>query len=242
MLGDIKKFIMSVGPLYRTYSRLKGNRLHEPMAAGSRVSFVGSAYGGWGVDLSLLSPSSIVYAVGVGEDTSFDEGIIAAVGCEVHAFDPTPIAVRWMTGRGAIPGLRFHPIGLANEDKQVDFQVPPIEGWHSYSLTAEPGARQSGMVACEVQRLETIMAGLGHHRIDLLKMDIEGFEYQVIDDLLAGPVRPVQLLIEFHHRLYAHRADETRAAVAKLRRAGYEIMWMSDIGREYAFVRVDTLH
>jgi len=31
-------------------------------------------------------------------------------------------------------------------------------------------------------------------------MDIEGAEYEVIDDLIASGIRPKQILVEFHHR------------------------------------------
>ena len=70
-------------------------------------------------------------------------------------------------------------------------------------------------------------------------MDIEGFEYQVIDDILAGPIRPRQWLIEFHHTMYGHKAAETEAAVAKILAAGYTLFSVSNIGQEYSFARLD---
>jgi hypothetical protein len=33
-----------------------------------------------------------------------------------------------------------------------------------------------------------------------MKMDIEGAEYEVLDGLLSSPIKPTQLLVEFHHR------------------------------------------
>ena len=42
-------------------------------------------------------------------------------------------------------------------------------------------------------------------RIDILKMDIEGAEYDVIDDIINSPVPIAQVLIEFHHRFPNHR-------------------------------------
>ena len=39
-------------------------------------------------------------------------------------------------------------------------------------------------VAVPVSRLSTIMSELGHERLDVLKMDIEGAEYAVLDDML----------------------------------------------------------
>ena len=33
-----------------------------------------------------------------------------------------------------------------------------------------------------------------------MKMDIDGAWYEVLDDLPASPIKPTQLLVEFHHR------------------------------------------
>ena len=67
-------------------------------------------------------------------------------------------------------------------------------------------------------------------------MDIEGFEYGVIDDVLAGPVRPAQWLIEFHHTMMHFRPDQTRRAVERLEAAGYRLFAVSNVGHEYSFV------
>ena len=71
---------------------------------------------------------------------------------------------------------------------------------------------------------------------DLLKMDIEGFEYGVIDDVLAGPLRPAQWAIEFHHRMMHFDPDQTRRAVGQLEAAGYRLFAVSNVGHEYSFV------
>jgi len=235
MFAAIKQSIKNVGPVYRAINRAKGVRIHEPETKRA-MARIGSDYGGWGIDLSLVDKGSVVYAVGVGEDISFDLGLIDAAGCAVDAFDPTPIAVNWVAGQQLPTKFRFHALGLGGEDGEVEFQIPPIDGWHSYSLTAASDAEQSGTVACPIRRLATIMQQFGHTRVDVLKMDIEGFEYRVIDDIIASAIRPRQLLIEFHHLLYAHTSEETIAAVQRLRDYGYRISWVSDGGREYAFV------
>ena len=84
------------------------------------------------------------------------------------------------------------------------------------------------------------MLELGHDRIDLLKMDIEGAEYAVIDNLLREGVDVRQLLVEFHH--HDHHTDgmsakRTKKAVQKLNRAGFKIFHVTPRGEEYSFVR-----
>lgn len=237
MLSELKNRARTFRPLYRTIHRMRGNRIHEPARSLSGARRIGSNYGGWVVDVSRLNPGSVVYAVGVGEDVSFDLGLINAVGCDVHAFDPTPAAVDWIARQRLPQSFHFYALALGARDGEAIFHRPQTEGHASYSLTAAPTAKDRGTVSCPIRRLGTIMRDLGHDRLDLLKMDIEGFEYEVIDDMLATGILPEQLLVEFHHSMYAHVAADTKRAVNHLTAAGYELFWVSDVGHEYAFVR-----
>lgn len=49
-----------------------------------------------------------------------------------------------------------------------------------------------------VRRLGTIMSELGHTRLDLLKMDIEGAEFAVVRDMLSSRIEVDQLVVEVH--------------------------------------------
>ena len=66
-------------------------------------------------------------------------------------------------------------------------------------------------------------------------------EYNVIDDLLAGDVRPAQLLIEFHERFEHAGVALTRESIAKLRAAGYRIYAISDLYWEMSFIHKSAL-
>jgi FkbM family methyltransferase len=57
----------------------------------------------------------------------------------------------------------------------------------------------SHVVEVPGKRLETILSEIGEPRIDLLKMDIEGAEVQVLDQLSGATLRNIgQLTVEFH--------------------------------------------
>jgi len=81
------------------------------------------------------------------------------------------------------------------------------------------------------------MRDLGHSRINLLKMDIEGSEYDVIDDILTNNLEVGQILVEFHHRFADIGMKKTLTAVAALRAAGYELFHISPWCEEYAFIK-----
>ena len=234
MLTAARKVLHAIGPLHRALSRHRGTLIHWPTYRPRSLEHLGSGYGGWTVVPDLLGAQSVVYSVGVGSDVTFDRALIDRFGCTVHTFDPTPMARAWIARQELPPRFVFHPIGLANEDEDVAFAMPLREGWDSFSLPKEGTTEE--VVHCPVRRLETIAADLGHDRIDLLKMDIEGFEYGVIDDVLAGPLRPAQWAIEFHHRMMHFDPDQTRRAVGQLEAAGYRLFAVSNVGHEYSFV------
>jgi phosphoribosylaminoimidazole carboxylase (NCAIR synthetase) len=74
---------------------------------------------------------------------------------------------------------------------------------------------------------------------DVLKMDIEGAEYEVLEQLCgSGEIRKAgQVLIEFHHKVTEHTLEDTRLAVAQMQRNGFRLMHTE--GRNYIFRRQD---
>ena len=180
---------------------------------------LGSEYGGWLVPLSLLSASSTCYCVGVGEDISFDRALMDATGCEVHAFDPTPKAKRFVTEHCTrLPRFHFHDVGVWNEDTVVRFFAPQDPTHASYSISNLQHTEQFVEAPCK--RLATLTRELRHDRIDLLKLDVEGAEYPIIAGMLADGVRPRVFCVEFHLPSFA----KVRAAVRGLQSAGYDLV------------------
>jgi len=85
------------------------------------------------------------------------------------------------------------------------------------------------------------MRELNHDHVDILKMNTEGAEYEVIEDMLQSGIRPPQVLIEFHHRFKGIGNEATRKAVRHLRAAGYGIFYVSHTAREYGFILESAL-
>jgi hypothetical protein len=90
-----------------------------------------------------------------------------------------------------------------------------------------------------VYRLGSILGKLGHQRVDLLKLDIEGAEYSVIQDLVKEAIPIDQLLVEFHHRWMkdSDAVQLTVEALNTLAGAGFELFNISPAGLEYSFIR-----
>ena len=191
-------------------------------------------YGGWTVSPNRLRAGSVVYSFGVGEDVAFEQALIERHDVEVHAFDPTPVSVAWVESRQWPRGFHFHAYGVAHYDGVARFN-PPVNPKNSYTML-ERATTAHAAVEARVYRLPTILQMLGHARIDVLKLDIEGLEYAVIDELLAESIAVDQLLVEFHHRWRSVGRAKTERAVDLLEQRGYRIFAISAAGWEYSFI------
>lgn len=225
----------------RWMNQALGRDVRVPVQARCAEEFLGSEYGGWWVCPEGIDASSVVYSFGVGEDISFDLAVIRRFGVRVHAFDPTPRSIAWLKRQSLPEGFHFHDIGLADYDGEAMFEAPP-EGHVSFTMKEGGGAAADrSTIRARVERLDTIARRLGHSRIDVLKMDIEGAEIPVIADLGRASVQIGQLLVEFHHAIGdAKQVATTRAAIDTLGRLGFRLFHNSAVGREFSFIRVEN--
>jgi FkbM family methyltransferase len=185
-------------------------------AARSDLVRLGTDYGGWTIPLGLLDGRSIVYSCGAGTDISFDLALIEAAGCSVHIFDPTPSSVSLVEDAACRePRIAFHPWAIWSADQRLRLFSPDY-GDSNFSAINLHGT--TGGIDAEARSLSSIMSELGHERLDLLKLDIEGAEYAVIEDLLACGLEVGVVCVEFHKN---PSIRAMRGSAARLRRAGF---------------------
>jgi FkbM family methyltransferase len=178
--------------------RVQTRRLRKSVTVTPRADLVkiGSAYGGWAIPQGALRTDSICYLAGLGEDASFDLGLIERVGCTVHVFDPVPEAARYAATISAEePRFDFHPIGLWSSDGALRFYDNAEPGFVSRSATNMHGT--STYHEAEVRTVGSLMAEWGHQRIDLLKLSVEGAEYEILGNVLAESTPVSVLCVEF---------------------------------------------
>lgn len=112
----------------------------------------------------------VVYSIGSNNEFSFEERVrFVAPGCEIHTFDPTVKE----TGEGK----RFY-------DQYHD----------TYGL----GGIDSDQGRFPIRSIESIMKELNHNYIDFLKVDVEGYEWDFLQQVDWNRVHVGQLLIEMH--------------------------------------------
>lgn len=179
---------------------------------------IGSEYGGWMIDPRLVPQGATILSAGVGEDITFDMGLIAARDCTIIGIDPTPKAVRYVQAH-AHP--RFHLIAKALA-AQGGLRVRMYENANpdhvSESMLASHQAVNTGrFYEADTVSLTELLAAYPDAAV--LKMDIEGAEYAVLD--AARDLKVPQICVEFHHVCTDHTLEDTLRCVAHLRRMGY---------------------
>ena len=203
------------------------------------MEYFGTEYGGWPVLSNLVDSKSVVLSFGLGEDISFDLGVINRFGCRVIGFDPTPKSVDWLAEQDLPEQFEFVNVGLAAQTGVLTFNAPANPDFASYSTVhAASGGRN---IELPVKDLETIVSETSIDKIDVLKMDIEGSENEVIEMLPDSKIRPGQILVEFHHRIHNTDFAGTREAIKTLEQIGYRLFYVSTQGDEFAFVHDSAL-
>jgi len=136
----------------------------------SRHGRVGDG-GKWicGAERFLSKPGCVIYSLGSNAETSFETDVALETECEIHVFDPTQDSA---------------PMPLTHRSGNENF--------HKYAI-GNPAHNSTW----ETKSLAEVMKGFGHMWIEVLKMDIEGGEYDFLEYLLQSgkpiPVGQVRL-------------------------------------------------
>lgn len=221
--------------------RLVGRYKHLKQGVQCPHEWYGNDYGGFYVCPSLLNEDAVVYSFGIGEDISFDIKMYQEQNCHVFCFDPTPKSIQWIEQQDLPQNIHFHPFGISSKTGIVDFYLPQNTDHVSGSLVQQKNIDTKRKVSVPMKSLTDIMQELGHSQIDVLKMDIEGSEYEIIESIIENKIPITQLLIEFHDRFFPDGRERTIRAVQQLKEAGYEIFGVSNSLEEVSFIRKDAL-
>ncbi|CAD7973576.1 unnamed protein product [Amoebophrya sp. A120] len=222
--------------------------------APAQVLRLGTQYGGWKFEGSALSESSVIYSVGLGEDISWDLGMLEKYRCQVFGFDPTPRAAQHVekqeqAGKMQVGGSRlrfkFTPEGLSGKDGTSTFVLPANPAHVSMSEASNDSRNvnaEKKTLTVPVATLQTWLARNGHEKVDILKLDIEGSEYALLEqwalvDYATKPFPATQLLVEFHHRYLGTQGLARHQKVLKLlEQRGFKVFY-NDNNQEIGFIQ-----
>jgi FkbM family methyltransferase len=193
---------------------------------------LGTEYGGWVVPAELIDAQWTCWCVGAGSDVSFDVRLLA-LGARVRSFDPFELFKRQAEAEaGNSERYSFHVCAIAPEDGPVtmygrqDEEAGSVSGVNLYHV--DTAFEKEG------RSLHSLKEELGDERIDLLKLDVEGMEYDLLETLDPSELGVRILCIEFHPSDDAG-PERAMAAIERLRTQGYEPVNAQD-GTDFTFV------
>lgn len=186
----------------------------------------------WTIPENILTQGSICYLVGAGEDISFDCAVAEKYQCKVFILDPTPRAISHfekvkksgVINDSVISLIKFLPVGLWKENTTLKFYAPEKEEYVSHSVVNLQKTER--YFEAQVKTLATFMKENGQESIDLLKIDIEGAEYEVIKSIIKDKIFPKILCVEFDetfHPLDDHHKERINESLNLLLNSGYKL-------------------
>lgn len=217
--------------------KLSGKVYHLKRAINCNKVWYGNVYGGFYACPDYLNHNSIVYSFGIGEDISFDKDIIENHNCHVFGFDPTPKSINWVQDQNLPLKFSFFEFGISDKSGFTEFYLPKNPNYVSGSIISQNNIDVKEKVNVKMKTIQDIINELGHVHIDVIKMDIEGAEYDVIDNILDHNISVDQILVEFHDRFFDKDTVKSLQTVKKLKSKGYEIFAGSDSFEEISFIK-----
>lgn len=205
-------------------------------------SLYGDKFASFIVCPKYLDRNSIVYSFGVGTDISFDLDVIGKYNCNIFCFDPTPDSKIWINSISIPEKLKFYEYGLSDKNEKVKFYKPINDSHISHSTIKNDNSHADEYILVEMKDLDTIMVELGHRFIDILKLDIEGSEYKVLESiLLKEEIFIRQIVVEFHHRFSKIGIQRTLDSIRQLKDKGYLLFAITDTKEEYSFIHKSVI-
>jgi FkbM family methyltransferase len=228
----LKKYLF-----HKWSSKLK----HYRISIKRNKRWYGNNYGGFYLCPDLLNSESIVYSFGIGEDISFGTSIIKKHNCSVYGFDPTPKSIKWIDEQKLPKKYFFNSFGIALETGSVNFFLPRKESNVSGSYVLQENVSRDNTITVQMKSLLDIKNHLGHKRIDVLKMDIEGAEYDILMNLDYKNLNITQIIVEFHDRMFDLGEEKSKKVINKLKTNNYEIFGVSDTFEEISFIKTSLI-
>ena len=167
-----------------------------------------------------LTESSVVLDVG-GYRGQWASDIFARYLCTVHVYEPvTSFASQLRERYAGNQSIVVHAEGLAATSRSATIYLQ-----RDASTVTVDGVTSDGAEAMSVELMSVVEAidSLQVETIDLLKLNIEGLEYELLECLLeSGYIGMVEhLQVQFHH--FVDGSDSRRAAIQEQLKATHRL-------------------
>jgi FkbM family methyltransferase len=184
------------------------------------IADVGTPYGGYLLPTNHIGREWLCYCIGTGADISFELELIRRWDARVRSFEAVPHFVEHLQDQAADePRLTLEHAALAGSDGPLRMQVTHVAA--SRSVSAAGLYESDNYIEVPGRTLLSLMAEHGDSQLDLLKMDVEGLEYELLPSLDLNGLGIKVLCVQLHHTATVRHA---KRLVGLLRTVGYELI------------------
>ncbi len=170
-----------------------------------------------------LTPDSVVMDLGCYEGT-FAAKIHEKYGCRVFAFEPVPAFFDRCRARfnGHVPKVIVLNLAVGGDNGEVEGR---IKGDMSGQF-ADQGEQWTARMIDMLQAMELI----GATKVDLLKINIEGGEFALLENMVLTKLAPAfgNIQVQWHSVVpnYQARYDALQAELAKTHHLTFDAGWV----------------
>lgn len=192
----------------------------------------------WTLDASMIHKTFKVISGGVGGDISFELELSGRTGCEIALFDPSPTGKATIQSLSPLPmEITYHPIGLAEKSGSQRFAQPFNLEEGSFR---QPCRDEEKSLEWDTISVPDFMRDQAWEGLDMIKLDIEGFEFEVLDSILNAKIACKQLLVEFHYgKAFKNSFWRYVATILRLAFSGYRLVHL--VQSDHTFIHKSNI-
>jgi FkbM family methyltransferase len=203
-----------------------------PFSRRARTVLIGKS-DQWAILAGSISNDSFIVSAGVGHSISFEEELVERFNAHIVLLDPSPTGLKTIASKKDMRNIEFRKLGLAATPGEVRFGLPDQADEGSF----RKGGDDDG-VSFACTSLSDLIHEHGGREVDLLKIDVEGFEYEIIQSIIDEKLAVKQICVEIHHNRVIS-LDKTifdaMALILKLAMSDYRIIYNKNM--DFTFVK-----
>lgn len=178
-----------------------------PKGLWQAIPYSRAAYNSFVIWIKALAVPNVatVFDVGANHGDFAHAATNVFPSASVYLFEPLPHLQQELSGKIAHQHKPWHlsPFALGSERgsfplyiDQTDDAIGSLSGFTEEYLRANPAARPTKKIDCEVRTLDDVVSETQIPLIDILKIDVEGFEFEVLKGAAATLQRTRAIFIE----------------------------------------------
>jgi FkbM family methyltransferase len=173
-----------------------------------------------------FNQSSVIIDAGCGHEAELSKHLIQKHKLKAFGVDPTKKHAPYLKILEDITKGKFRHLPLAVTPKSGFITFHESQQNESGSILADHTNILNDDITTytvESVNLRELLRRIGANPVDFIKLDLEGAEYDLLNDISEEDVNPFkQIFIEFHHHCTAHTIKETMLAVKNICSKGFK--------------------